>query len=94
MMTTDKVFFAYMAVIGSTVGAVLVLAPAVGDFWLKPYFWVVIAVVLFDGATYLRGRSKSGATMLSMEARLLGFVIGIVLMVAVPTLAGSSAQFF
>ena len=35
-----------------------------------------------------------GAAMLSMEARLLGFVIGIVLMVVIPTLAGSPARFF
>ena len=93
-MTIDKVFFGYMALVGIAWGAVLVIAPAVGDFWLKPYFWVVIAVALFDGAAYLRSRSKSGAAMLSMEARLLGFLIGIVLMVAIPTLAGSSARFF
>jgi FlaG/FlaF family flagellin (archaellin) len=32
--------------------------------------------------------------MLAMDARMLGFVIGAVLMVAIPTVAGTAASFF
>ena len=85
-------FFGYMAVVGILAGAILVAFPSVGDSWFKPYFWVLISVALFDGVGLLRRQSQTG-TVLSMEARLLGFVIGIVLMVVVPTLAGSSARF-
>ncbi len=92
-VTIDKIFFGYMAVIGLLAGAILVAIPDAGDGWFKPYFWVLIAVALFDGAGLLRRHSQPG-TALSMEARPLGFVIGIVLMVVVPTLAGSSARFF
>ena len=59
---------------------------------IKPYFWVLIAVALFDVGTYLHGKNAPGMT--TMQAKLLGFVIGIVLMVVIPTLAGSPTRFF
>jgi hypothetical protein len=92
-MTIDKIFFGYMALVGISVGAILVAAPHIQDFLVKPYFWVLIAVVVFDGGAYLYGGNAPG-TMLTMPARLLGFVIGIVLMVVIPTLAGSPVRFF
>ena len=63
------------------------------DFFIKPYFWVLLAVAAFDLANYAFARGKPGA-MLGMDARLLGFVIGIVAMVAIKTLAGSTANVF
>ncbi|HKA80997.1 MAG TPA: hypothetical protein VKD43_13240, partial [Xanthobacteraceae bacterium] len=75
------------------IGAILVAVPRVQDFVIKPYFWVLIAVALFDVATYLYAKNAPG-TMITMQARLLGFVIGVVLMVVIPTLAGSSSRFF
>ena len=91
-MTIDKIFFGYMAVIGALTGAIVVAAPKVQDFVIKPYFWVVLAVILFDAGLFLRHRTNPGA-LLQMSARLLGFVIGIVLMVAIPSLGGSPARF-
>ena len=92
-MTVEKVFFIYMALVGVVVGAVLVAAPGVQDFLLKPYFWILLAVVLFDiGRFFLRARSP-GPTLL-MPTRLVGFAIGVLLMMAIPTLAGSSVKFF
>jgi hypothetical protein len=91
-MTIDRLFFGYMALVGIAVGAIVVAAPRVQDFLIKPYFWVLIAVLLFEGGAYLRGGSTPG--MLTMQARLFGFVIGIVLMVVIPMLAGSPARFF
>ena len=49
-------------------GAILVAAPQVQDFVIKPYFWVLIAVGLFDGGIYLLGRTAPGQ-MLTMKAR-------------------------
>ena len=92
-MTLDRIFFGYMALAGALSGALLVAAPQLQNFWIKPYFWVVLAVVLFDLGVYLIRRNAPG-TMLSMQARLLGFVVGIVLLVAIPMLAGSPARFF
>ena len=92
-MTMDKLFFGYMALVGAASGALLVAFPHSQDFFIKPYFWVMIAVAVFDLAAYARARNAPG-TMLAMNARLFGFVIGVVLMVVIPTLAGSSVRFF
>lgn len=92
-MTIDRLFLGYMTLVGILVGAVLVAAPQLDDYFIKPYFWVLIAVALFEGGVYFVRRNAPGP-MLSTQARLLGFVIGIVLMVVIPTLAGSPARFF
>jgi hypothetical protein len=92
-MTTDRIFFAYMVLVGAATGALLLAAPQLQDFAVKPYFWILIAVALFEVGAYLRGRNAPG-TVLAMHARLLGFVIGIVLMVVIPMLAGAPMRFF
>ena len=92
-MTIDRIFFGYIALVGAAVGVTLVVAPQVQNFAIKPYFWILIAVGLFDGGIYLLGRASPRA-MLTMNARLAGFVIGIVLMVVIPTLAGAPVRFF
>jgi hypothetical protein len=92
-MRLDRLFFVYMATVGAGLGALLVVRPAAGDFFIKPYFWMVIAVVAFDLICYLRGRGIPGS-MLAMEGRLIGFLIGIIALVGVPWLAGSPAKFF
>lgn len=91
-MTIDRVFFGYMTLVGIVTGAILAVAPTAGDFWIKPYFWVLVAVALFEAGTSLYRRNTPG-TLLTMQGRLIGFVIGIVLMVAIPMLAGSPARF-
>jgi hypothetical protein len=91
-MTLSRVFFGYMALAGAATGAILVAAPHVQDFAVKPYFWVLIAVGLFDGGIYLFARTSPTA-MLTMNSRLIGFGIGIALMVAIPLLAGAPVRF-
>jgi hypothetical protein len=92
-MTVDRIFLGYMVLAGVAAGAILVAAPGAQDFFIKPYFWVLLAIVLFDVGVYLQTRNTP-ATMLTMCARLFGFVIGIVLMVAIPTFAGSPVRFY
>jgi hypothetical protein len=82
-----------MVLVGAAVGAILVAAPQVQNFAIKPYFWVLIAVGLFDGVNYLLGRTGPGE-MVTMPARLAGFVIGIVLMVVIASVSGAPVQFF
>ena len=91
-MTIDRLFYGYMLLVGLAAGALLTAAPQVGDFIVKPYFWILIAVALFEGGTSLYRRTSPGP-VLTMQARLIGFGIGIVAMVALPTLAGSTAHF-
>ncbi len=92
-MTMDRLFYAYMALVGIAAGAILVAAPQVQDFVIKPYFWILIATGLFDAGVYLSRRNAPGP-MLTMNVRAIGFVIGIVLMVAIALLAGVPVRFF
>lgn len=92
-MTMDRLFYAYMALVGLAAGAILAALPQAQDFFIKPYFWILIAVGLFDVGAYLRGRNAPG-TMLTMNARLIGFAIGIALLVAIPLLAGVPVKYF
>ena len=55
-MALDRIFFGYMALVGVATGAILVIAPFVQDFVIKPYFWILIAVGVFDVVLYaIRG---------------------------------------
>jgi hypothetical protein len=91
-MSLDRIFYGYMALVGIATGAILVAVPHVQDFVIKPYFWVLIAVGVFDVALYaIKGTAPAKA--LTMNVRLIGFGIGIALMVAVPVLAGSPVRF-
>lgn len=91
-LTVDKVFYVYMAVVGLATGGVLARYPQVHDIALKPYFWIMIAIALFDGAVFLMSRHAPWE-MLTTNARLIGFGIGIALMVLLPWLAGTSVGF-
>lgn len=92
-MTVDRIFFGYMAAAGLAAGALLVAAPRTQDFWLKPYFWLLIAVLAFDLGTMLLRRERPGP-MLAMNARVTGFLLGGLLMVAVPMIAGVEVRYF
>ena len=58
-MTVDRIFLAYMVLIGVAAGAALVLAPQLENSVIKHYFWILIAVGLFDGDNYLIGRTAA-----------------------------------
>jgi hypothetical protein len=92
-MKLDHIFFVYMAVVGFAAAVILTVAPQTGDFFIKPYFWVLIGLAIFDLACYLRGQGVPG-TMIGMDARLLGLVIGVVAMVALKTITGTPASVF
>jgi hypothetical protein len=92
-VTVDRIFFVFMVLVGIAAGAILVAVPQAQNFAIKPYFWILIAVGLFDGGLYLSGRTTPGQ-MLSMGARLAGFVFGIVMMVVIPAIAGAPVRFF
>jgi hypothetical protein len=37
-MTTDRIFYGYMVLVGAATGALLLAAPQLQDFAVKPYF--------------------------------------------------------
>jgi hypothetical protein len=90
-MRINHIFIAFMVVVGAAVGIALVIAPDLRNFRISPYFWVLIAMAIFELLAFARGRGAPG-TVVAMEARLLGFVLAIVLMVVIPIIAGSPAK--
>jgi hypothetical protein len=98
-MKLDHFFFVFMAAVGIAAGVVLTVAPQAAETIVRPYFWILIAAAPPDIGCFLRSSSAAqggGATrtMLSIEARLLGFVIGIVVMIVVKSMTGSPASVF
>ena len=93
MTTINRIFLGFMIVAGLGAGALLVARPELREFRVSPYFWILIAMALFEFAAFARGRGAPGTTI-AMEIRLLGFVLAVVLMVAVPILAGSPGRLF
>ena len=91
-MTVSRIYFAWMALAGLGCGLALVARPALQDAGVPPYFWVLIAAALFDGALYL-GRRSAPWGQLAMPARLLGFLLGMAMMVGVPLVAGAPVRF-
>ena len=92
-VSIDRILIAYAILVGLAVGAILVVMPQAREFRVPPYFWVLAAIGAFDLAAFARGRGAPG-TMAGMDARLLGFLIAIVLMVAIPMLFGADMPKF
>jgi hypothetical protein len=59
-MTINYIFFAFMGIVGAAVGISLVVAPELRDFRVSPYFWVLIAMAVFELAAFARGRGAPG----------------------------------
>ena len=93
MTQINRIFLGFMIAAGLAAGLVLVARPELRDFRISPYFWILIAMALFEFAAFARGRGAPGTTI-AMEIRLLGFVLAVVLMVAVPVVAGSPGRLF
>ena len=89
----DRILIAYMILVGIVAGVILVVVPQATEFRLPPYFWVLLAVGAFDLAAYACGRRAPG-TMATMNARLFGFVLALVLMVVIPILFGAEVPKF
>jgi len=92
-MTINHLFLAFMGVIGAAVGIILVVKPETRDYRISPYFWVLLAMALFELLAFARGRGAPG-TAVTMDVRVSGFLMAIVLMVVIPIVAGSSVRLF
>jgi hypothetical protein len=92
-MTTARLFIFYSFVVGLAVGGVLVWVPQSRTIGLEPYFWVLIALALFEVIAFTRRGQVSGPPV-SMPVRIAGFVIALVLMYVIPLAAGVEVKYF
>jgi hypothetical protein len=88
-MTSDRMLVLFMGVVGTVIGLLLVAKPELRDVRISPYFWVLIAMAMFELAAHARG---GGAV--SMPARLIAFVLAIALMILIPVAASSPGRLF
>jgi hypothetical protein len=86
-VTTDRVFLIFAVIVGAATGGVIVLVPQSRDIGLAPYFWVLIAFALFEGAVYA-GRGGATGPPITMQTRVIGFIIALALMFLIPMAAG------
>ena len=86
-MTIDRLFIAFMTVCGLATAGILVFFPRSRDFFIPPYFWALIPMAVFEAIAFSRNRGAPGP-VITMETRLIGFVIAIALMLVIPYLAG------
>ena len=86
-MTIDRLFIAFMTVCGLATAGILVFFPQSREFRVAPYFWVLIAMAIFEGIAFARNQGAPG-TVIAMESRVIGFAVAITLMLVIPYLAG------
>ena len=91
-LTLDKIFYAYMAFVGVAAGAVLVALPGAREFFITPFFWMLIAVALFEAGNAFAPRPGKVLTLTNIS-RGIGFVIGMALLAAVTMLAGVTVRY-
>ena len=56
MTAINRIFLGFMIVAGLAAGAALVARPELREFRISPYFWILIAMALFEFAAFARGR--------------------------------------
>ncbi len=79
-------FFAYMVIVGSAIGALVVGWPKVENFALPPLFWVFGLMALFEVvAGYALARPLG--TVITMPQRIAGLIIGVGLAMLIPYFA-------
>jgi hypothetical protein len=92
-MSIDRAFVAFCAAIGLIGAAILIFRPDAQNFWIPPYFWVLIAMALFEAALVMVKGGVPGLRI-SNFSRVLGLLFGIALMAGIPILVGSPARLF
>jgi ABC-type transport system involved in cytochrome c biogenesis permease component len=87
MTPINRIFLAYMTAVGLAAGVAFLVKPEVRDVQIPAYFWIVIAMALFEGTAFARGRGAPGS-VITMGIRVGGFLLAVLLMVAIPFAAG------
>jgi hypothetical protein len=91
-VSTDRIFLGFAFIVGIAAGGVLVLVPQSRSIDLEPYFWVLIALALFEGAAYFL--RSAGGPPISMQTRIVGFAVALALTFVIPTAAGIEVKMF
>jgi len=88
----DKIFYAYMALAGVGAAVALIASPPLREVFISPFFWMLIAIALFEAGNVVMPRPGKLVTLTNLS-RGIGFLIGMALLVAVTMLAGVSVRY-
>jgi hypothetical protein len=91
-LTLDRIFYLYIAAAGFFFGLLFVHMTAAREFVIAPFFWIVLAIGLFEICNSFASR-VSGAGVLTNRARVVGLCIGLAVMWAVTLYAGTPVRF-
>jgi hypothetical protein len=61
MTAINRIFLGFMIVAGLAAGAALAARPELRDLRVPPYFWILIAMLLFELAAFARGSGVPGS---------------------------------
>jgi hypothetical protein len=76
-------FIVFGAVVGLASGLIYAYVPASRSFGIPPYFWVLIALALFEVTAFSRGQKP-----VAPLTRLASFVVALALAFLIPFAAG------
>src|SRR5437660_4824045 len=94
MSKVDRLFLLFMGLVGVAIGIVLVVVPESRTYKLPPYFWVLIAMAMFEITAFVIRERGIPGVVVTMRARILGFALALVLVIVIPVLAGSPGPLF
>jgi hypothetical protein len=92
-VNTNVLFLVFALFVGLTAGNIIMLVPQSRTIGLEPYYWVLIALALFEIVVFLR-RGGAGGPPVTMLTRLSGFIIALALMFLIPMVAGIDVKYF
>jgi hypothetical protein len=92
-MPVDRYFFIVIFAAGILIGGILVMKPETAEAGVPPYLWLLACMLVFESVAFLRGQGAPG-TMIGMSTRVIGFAIGIALILAIVFVTGSPARLF
>ena len=92
-MPVERYFFAMIFAAGIVSGIVLAARPQAAEASIPPYLWLLACMLVFETAAFLRGRGAPG-TMIGMSTRVIGFAIGMAIILGIVFFSGSPARLF
>ncbi|HWJ99297.1 MAG TPA: hypothetical protein VNR41_01170 [Xanthobacteraceae bacterium] len=92
-MAVDRYFFIVIFVASVLIGGFLIARPETAEASIPPYLWLLGCMLIFEMIAFLRGRGAPG-TMVGMSTRVIGFAIGMAIILAIVFFSGSPARLF
>jgi hypothetical protein len=92
-MPVDRYFFMMIFAASVLIGGFLVARPETAEASIPPYLWLLGCMLIFEMIAFLRGKGAPG-TLIGMSTRVIGFAVGMAIILAIVFFTGSPARLF